>query len=135
MDKQVYSNVTYEVIAAATEVHAELGNGLLEAAYREALAIEFELRCIPYQQEQPLSLHYKGCILQQGYTPHFVVQDLLVVNLQTVRRNGPEVESQILNYLKATGYPVGLLLSFGFPGRLRWKSIVPGSFEFRRVVG
>ncbi len=125
MDKRGYSTVAHEVIAAAMEVYEELGNGLPELAYREALAIEFELRRIPFQQEQPLPLHYKGCILQRCYTPNFVVHDLLVVNLRILRTGEIEEEAQLRNYLKATGYPWGLLLSFGFPGRLRWKAVNP----------
>jgi GxxExxY protein len=63
--------------------------------------------------------------LQRCYTPNFVVHDLLVVNLRIVRTGELEEEAQLRNYLKATGYPWGLLLSFGFPGRLRWKSVNP----------
>lgn len=104
---------TYAIIGAAMEVHRELGPGFLEAVYQEALAIELSVRGIPFQREVELPIAYKGKTLQTAYRADFICYDEVVIELKSIKQLGVIEEAQLLNYLKATGYQVGLLINFG----------------------
>ena len=95
------------------EVHRQLGCGFLEPVYQEALAIEFTNREIPFVREVKLSLAYKGQPLQTKYSPDFICFDSVVVELKALNRMSGTEEAQVINYLKATGHEVGLLINFG----------------------
>jgi GxxExxY protein len=104
---------TYAVIGAAIEVHKQLGCGFLEAICQEALAIEFRSRQIAFLREVRIPVSYKDRILKTTYCADFVCFDSVVVELKALARTGGTEEAQVINYLKATGYEVGLLLNFG----------------------
>jgi GxxExxY protein len=104
---------TYEVIGAAMEVHKQLGHGFLEAVYQEALAVEMELREIPFSREVMLPVHYKNRQLAVGYRADFLWFENVVVEIKALRRPSTIEEAQILNYLKATGLEIGILINFG----------------------
>ena len=104
---------TYAIIGAAMEVHKELGSGFLEAVYQEALAIEFSKRDISFRGEVALPLSYKGELLSTSYRVDYICFESVVVELKAISRLSGKEESQIMNYLKATGLTTGLLLNFG----------------------
>jgi len=106
---------TYAIIGAAMEVHREFKHGFLEAVYQDALEIEFGLRDIPYQREVELPISYKGRRLRATYRADFICYESVVVELKALSRLSGVEESQLLNYLKATGLEIGLLLNFGAP--------------------
>jgi GxxExxY protein len=102
---------TGAVISAALEVHRVLGPGFLESVYEEAMAIEFELRGIPFERQKPISVPYKGSLIGEGRLDFFV-QDSVVVELKAAEKLLPIHQAQLMSYLKATGCRLGLLINF-----------------------
>ena len=108
-------DLTDQIIAAAIEVHRALGPGLLESAYQLCMAHESTLRKLPFEQQVPLKISYKGLKLDGGYRLDFVYDQRVIVELKTVESVLPVHEAQLLTYLKLTGIRVGLLINFNVP--------------------
>ena len=109
----VYEEETYKIIGACIEVHKNLGNGFLEAVYQEALEKEMELQNIPYEREKYIRINYKNIQLRKYYKADFICFNKVVIELKALSGLSNDNDAQILNYLKATGYKVGLLINFG----------------------
>jgi len=109
----VYKNEAYKIVGAAMNVHKELGGGFLEAVYQKALDLELGELKIPARREVLLSIEYKGRPLQKHYYADFVCYNKIILELKAVNELTSVHEAQILNYLKATGYKLGLLINFG----------------------
>ncbi|HET6441869.1 MAG TPA: GxxExxY protein [Phycisphaerae bacterium] len=114
---------TYAILGAAMEVHRVLGHGFLEMVYHEALARELAARRIPFGREAPLAIAYKGEALPCSYKADFFCFNEVIEELKAAARLTGADESQIINYLKASGLRRGLLLNFGAP-RLQYKRFV-----------
>ena len=108
----VHSELPGKIIAAAIEVHRELGPGLLESAYRLCLCHELALRGIGFKSEVPLPVKYKEVHLDCGYRMDLVVDDKVAVELKSVDKLAPIHEAQLLTYLRLSGMRVGLLINF-----------------------
>jgi GxxExxY protein len=121
---------TYAIIGAAMEIHRQLGHGFLEAVYQDAAVIEFPLRRIPFEKEVTLPVQYKGTTLPTRYRADFVCFSEIIVEFKALSRLSSVEESQLLNYLKATGLKRGLLINFGAPS-LQYKRLVWG-YEDRK---
>ena len=104
---------THEIIGAAMGVHSQLGHGFLEAVYQEALAAELALRAIEFAREVELVVVYKNERLRCGYRADFVCYGDIIVELKAMPSIGATEQAQLINYLKATGFRLGLLLNFG----------------------
>ena len=104
---------TYAIIGAAMEVHRELGHGFLEAVYQDALAAELEHRGIQFERELEIPIMYKGARLPSSYRSDFVCFGTIIVELKALGGLTGAEESQVINYLKATGMKRGILLNFG----------------------
>jgi len=109
----LYKDEVYNIIGAAMEVHAVLGCGFLEPVYQEALAIEMADRGIPFEQEKLIQIAYKEKVLKKQYQADFVCYDKIILELKALSALTSEHESQLLNYLKATGLKLGILINFG----------------------
>jgi GxxExxY protein len=107
----------FRIQGAIFEVSRTMGPGFLEAIYQECLAIEFESCGIPFCAMPKLGVSYKGRPLQHAYSPDFICFDTVIVELKAARELVAEHRAQLLNYLRATGLRVGLLVNFGSSAR------------------
>jgi GxxExxY protein len=114
----------YAMIGAAMEVHSILGPGFLEAVYQEAYEIELGLRQIPFTSQKQLLLSYKGIRLKKEYQADIVGYSQIIAELKALDHLSGKEEAQLLNYLKATGLKVGVLINFGSHGKLEWRRFV-----------
>ncbi|WP_281173737.1 GxxExxY protein [Deferrisoma camini] len=108
----MYVDLTDKVIAAFYEVYNTLGYGFLEKVYENALMAELLERGVSAEQQPALEVEYKGTCVGQ-YFADLVVNGSVIVEVKAVKTIAPEHEAQLLNYLKATGIRVGLILNFG----------------------
>lgn len=115
------SNESYSITGAAMQVYNTLGTGFLEAVYQEALAIELTKRGIPYEREKDLKIYYDGQELKQTYRADFVCYGNIIVEIKAVADLNDSHRSQVFNYLKATGFKLGLLFNFGHSGGLEFE--------------
>ena len=109
----IYKDECYVIQEAVFEVYREMGCGFLEAVYQECMEKELRNKQIPFASQPDLKLSYKGESLKQSYKPDLICYDKIIVELKAVKEILPEHEAQVLNYLKATGMKLGLLINFG----------------------
>lgn len=109
----LYRDECYAIQGAIFDVYREMGCGFLEAVYQECLEKEFRSRNLSFVAQKELSLSYKGEPLNQTYKPDFICYGKIIVELKAIKEIAPEHKAQLLNYLKATGLELGLLINFG----------------------
>jgi GxxExxY protein len=113
------ADLTSNIIAAAIDVHRELGPGLLESAYQASLCQELALRGIPFRSQVELPVEYKGVRLDCGYRIDLVVDNRVLVELKSVERFVAVHEAQLITYLRLSRLHVGLLINFNVPALRR----------------
>jgi len=118
----LHEELTEKIIGTAMEVHKTLRNGFLESVYEAAMAIELDLQKIPFERQKPIDVFYKGKLAKQFFCD-FVIEGKVLVELKVIKRLSETEKSQVLNYLKATGLSLALLINFGAP-----------SLEFKRII-
>ena len=109
-------SLTEKIIGAAIEVHRSLGVGLLESIYEEALCVEMQLRCIAYERQVEITVHYKGHPIK-GQRIDLIVEKQVIIELKAVSHLPAAATAQLWSYLKATGLRRGLVINFA-EGRL-----------------
>ena len=109
------NELSHRVIGLCMEVHRELGPGLLESAYEEALAYEFTQAGITFERQREMPLLYKGVKLDCGYRLDFIIEGQLIVELKAVTELLPIHQAQLLTYLKLERRSLGLLINFNTP--------------------
>lgn len=109
----IYQEEGYQINGAIFEVYKEKGCGFLEDVYQECMEIEFELQGIPFEAQYPLKLEYKGRTLRRKYIPDFICFGKIIVEIKAVKEITDEHRAQVQNYLRATGYKLGLIVNFG----------------------
>ncbi|HEX8341596.1 MAG TPA: GxxExxY protein [Tepidisphaeraceae bacterium] len=120
----ILSDQSYAIIGAAMAVHNELNAGFAEAVYQEAMEIELAARGVPFERQVRLRVNYKGRQLEAEFIADLICYGTTIVELKAVREKHKYFEAQIINYLRATGLKLGLIINFGDPGRLDWQRFV-----------
>jgi len=108
----LYAEECYRIQGAIFEVYHEIGAGFLESVYQECLEMEFRRCGIPFVAQRELDIRYKGEALNQTFRADLVCFGSIIIELKAVREIASEHEAQILNYLRATGLRLGLLVNF-----------------------
>ena len=106
-----FNHLTERIIGCAIEVHRNLGPGLLEATYEEAMCVELTDAGVNHKRQLPFPILYKGRILGE-YRLDLLVEDAVIVEIKSVERFNPVFQAQVLTYFKATQERVGLLINF-----------------------
>ena len=112
MQEYLYEDITREIIGSAFEVYKKLGYGFLEKVYERALVVELKERSINFEVQKPIKIFYKGQNIGD-YVADLLVDEKVIVELKVEKEYNPRHEAQLINYLKATGLKVGLLINFG----------------------
>ena len=118
----VYKDLSYKIIELALEVHNELGCGFLEEVYENALMILFEREGVLARQQAPADVYFQHRVVGQ-YVADILVDNKIILELKTVDTIADIHKAQVLNYLRATGMKLGLILNFAKP-----------RFEYKRLV-
>ena len=134
-EKVLFSDECYAIQGAIFDVYKTMGCGFLEAVYQECLEKEFTKRTIPYQPQVELQLNYKGEQLKQTYKPDFICYEKIIIEIKAVKELGAEHKAQLLNYLKATGLELGLLVNFGSYPKTEITRIANTNFRDFRAFG
>ena len=120
----IFKQESYRIIGACLEVYREKGCGFLEAVYQECVGIELRLQGIAFVAQKPLALDCKGTPLDARYEPDFVCCEKIILELKAIKSLTDEHRAQVQNYLKATGFQLGLLVNFGHYPKLEVERIV-----------
>lgn len=118
-----YKDECYKIVGACMKVHNELGSGFLESVYHEALMIEFDRSGIPYESEKAFKIFYRGEELKSTYIADLVCYGSIILEIKALSSLSNAHVSQLLNYLKASKIPVGILVNFG-ETKLKYKRYV-----------
>ncbi|MDO5582174.1 MAG: GxxExxY protein [Planctomycetia bacterium] len=118
----IYEKETESIINCAIEVHNDLGCGLLEKPYENALVVEFKQREIPYSQQKRHNVVYKSEIVGE-YKPDLIVFEKIILEIKAINKISDIERAQLLNYLKITGLRLGLILNFKNT-RLHWERLI-----------
>jgi GxxExxY protein len=124
MTDLLFKEESYQTVGACFEVYREKGCGFLESVYQECMEIELRLQGIPHVAQKPLSLEYKSSPLRARYAPDFICFDKIILELKAVTELTDEHRAQVLNYLRATGLKLGLLVNFGHYPKIQVERIV-----------
>ncbi len=107
----LYKKLSDRILGMAFEVHKYYGPGLFEAAYEDAMEIEFELAGIPFERQKPYQLYYKGRKGRQ-YIADLVVDNKIILELKAVKELTSLMNAQIIHYMRISGIQVGYLINF-----------------------
>ena len=116
----ILKDEVYQIVGAAMEVSNQLGCGFLEAVYQEALEMELDERRIPHVAQKAIQISCKGRVLKKEYIADFLCHGQIIVEIKAIKAITGIEEAQLLNYLKATNLPLGLIVNFGAP-QLEWR--------------
>jgi len=122
MTEILFKELSFAIIGAAMDVHNQLGPAFLEAVYQKALAYEFALRDIPFEEQKVLPVFYKGQLVGE-YKADFVVDGKIIIEIKSVSALAKAHEAQASHYLAATGLQLAIIVNFGSPS-LQYKRIV-----------
>ncbi|HEX04959.1 MAG TPA: GxxExxY protein [Bacteroidetes bacterium] len=120
----IYKDESYRIQGAMFEVYNAMGPGFLESVYQECLERELTERYIPFQSQPEIQLKYKEIELHHTFKPDFICYEKIIIEMKAVTELLPQHDAQIMNYLKATGFKLGLLVNFKSYPKLKIKRII-----------
>jgi len=123
MPEILYKEESYKIVGACMKVHRTLGAGFLEAVYQIALEKEFTSQNIPFSSQVKLPVFYEGESLGKYYVADFICYEKIVVEIKSASFISEPQEKQLINYLKATGKELGILVNFGAKS-LQYKRVI-----------
>ena len=116
IDDLLYKDEYYKINGCIYNVNRKLGSGFLEAVYQEALEIELNRENIPFTSQQELEILYDGIPLSKKYTADIICYEKIIIEIKAASKITEQHKAQLMNYLAATGYKLGLLVNFhSFP--------------------
>ena len=124
MAELFFKEEVYRIVGACFEVYKDKGHGFVESVYQDCLEIELELQKMPFDRKKVLTLEYKGRSLDHWFAPDLICYEQIIVEIKAVKELAGEHRAQLLNYLKATGLKVGVLVNFGHHPGLQWERLV-----------
>lgn len=124
MKKLIYPEESYAIMGACFNVYKDKGCGYTEPIYQVCTEIELEYQAIPSHAQKRMKLTYRGKELRHTFKPDFICYDKIVVELKAVSQIIDEYRAQVLNYLNATGYQLGLLVNFGHYPKVEYERII-----------
>lgn len=120
----LYKEECFKIIGACYAVYNEKGHGFLESVYQECLEYELATQSISFEAQARLSLSYKEFSLKSNYVVDFLCHEKIVLEIKAVKYLLDEHRAQLMNYLRASGMELGLLVNFGQYPNLQWERIV-----------
>jgi len=124
MAEILFKDESYKIMGAMFEVYKEMGCGFLEPVYQECVELELADKGIPFVAQVELKLSYKHHLLKSKYIPDAICYGEIVLELKAVKEIADEHRAQVHNYLKATGYRLGIIVNFGHYPKLQYERIV-----------
>ena len=119
----LYADESYAIMGAVFEVYKTLGNSFTEHFYQKALEHEFRLRKIPFESQKTIPAKYKG--VEIGFfRPDFVCYDKIIVEIKSLSHTAEEETRQVLNYLNAGDYNLGILINFGADKQVSYQRVI-----------
>ena len=112
MNKRALNQLAYDIVGICIEVHKTLGPGLLESIYEDALCYELDKANIFHERQKSLPVIYKGKTLKSRFVLDLVVNDMIILELKSVKKLAPIYSAQLLTYMKLSKIPKGLLINF-----------------------
>jgi len=110
--RMLYEELTSQILEASFEVIKELGTGFIESVYEKSLQVALLQKNLNASRQEPLTVRFRGFVVGDFYAD-MIVEEKVLVELKSVTRILNEHKAQVINYLKATGIEVGLLINFG----------------------
>ena len=118
----IHKELVYQVVGCAMKVHRELGYGFLEKVYENSLMLLLKKEGITVKQQHPVPVYFEGETVGE-YFADILIEDKILIELKTVEKISKVHYAQLLNYLKATGIQLGLLINFG-PQKLEYERLI-----------
>lgn len=117
----IYEDITEKIIGSAFEVINELGSGFLESVYENAMVLTLKQKGLNVKAQYPIRVNFRNECVGEFFAD-ILVEDKIIIELKAVKSLAPEHQAQVINYLKATGIEVGLLINFG-SSKLEYKRL------------
>ena len=124
MAEILFKEESYKLMGAMFEVYKEMGCGFLERVYRECVELELADQEIPFIPQAELTLNYKHHKLKSRYVPDVICYEKIVLEIKALKAIADEHRAQVHNYLKASGYRLGIIANFGHYPKLQYERIV-----------